>query len=58
VLATLRLVPVTGTSGENAEFFASTPSGQVELGVVAEGIAERFELGKSYYLDFNEAPSA
>ncbi len=49
---TLRLYPVSGSSDENKKFFASTPSGQIELGTVnAEAVAQ-FQLGGEYYVDF------
>jgi hypothetical protein len=45
--------PVTGDSPENKEFFAATPSGRIEVSTVR---ADHFEVGKSYYVDFTEAP--
>ena len=47
--------PVTGdTSEENKSFFASTPSGEIKLSTIRE---DHFEPGKTYYLDFTEAPA-
>ena len=44
---------VTGKgSPENEKFFASTPSGEIKVGVVRD---DHFEVGKSYYVDFTEA---
>jgi len=43
---------VTSGSEENKQFFASTPSGQLTIGVVS---ADYFVPGKFYYLDFQEA---
>lgn len=43
---------VTGESGENASFFASTPSGNLRMSAVRDDL---FVPGKSYYLDFTEA---
>ncbi len=45
---------VTSGSEENKSFFASTPSGKVELSALS---AELFEIGKEYYLDFTPAPA-
>ena len=46
--------PVTGDSGENKKFFASTPGGQLQLTTVRE---DHFVPGKTYYVDFTEANS-
>lgn len=43
---------VTSGSDENKEFFASTPSGTIEISTVKE---DHFEVGKNYYVDFIEA---
>lgn len=45
---------VTSGSPENDAFFKWTPSGKLEMSVKPE-VAEQFELGKSYYLDFTPA---
>lgn len=45
-------VVVGGKSPENDQFFASTPSGNLEISAVADDL---FEPGKSYYLDISEA---
>ena len=47
--------PVTGgsmDSGENKSFFASTPSGQIQIGTIRD---DHFVPGKSYYVTFTEA---
>ena len=44
------LWPVAGTSEENKKFFASTPSGKLELNLVTQ----RFVPGKEYYIDIEE----
>ena len=44
--------PVTGSSGENAQFFASTPSGNLKLSTIRE---DHFQPGMSYYVDFTPA---
>lgn len=43
---------VTAGSKENESFFASTPSGSIEVSTLKE---DTFEVGKSYYVDFTEA---
>ena len=44
--------PVTGTNEENKKFFASTPSGKLEVGAVRDDL---FQPGKQYYLDITPA---
>lgn len=53
-LYSYRFQPVTGGSDENKQFFASTPSGSIEVGAVRDDL---FEPGKKYYLDFSSAES-
>ena len=57
---TIELYPVTGGSEENKQFYASTPSGKIELGVVNAEAAKLFELNKDHYVDFSpaEVPAA
>lgn len=55
-LATVKLVPVAGTSPENQQFFDATPCGEINIGVLNPEAAKQFELGKSYYVDFTLAP--
>lgn len=43
---------VSSGSPENAAFFGSTPTGQIELSTVRD---DHFVPGKSYYVDFTEA---
>lgn len=52
---TIRLQPVTGTSEENAAFYAATPGGSIELTVVNENVGRNFELGAEIYVDFTPA---
>lgn len=47
-----RFQAVTSGSEENKDFFASTPSGSIELTAVRDDL---FELMKEYYLDFTLA---
>lgn len=42
---------VTGNSDENKQFFASTPTGTIEIGTVREDF---FEPGEEYYVDFTK----
>lgn len=53
-LDTANLYVVTSGSDENKEFFASTPSGKLEVGVHVPGA---FEVGKEYYVDIIPAES-
>lgn len=52
---TIRLFPVSGTSEENKAFFASTPTGSIELATVNPEAGNAFELNKEYYVDFTPA---
>lgn len=51
----VRLIPVTGGSPENEKFYQYTPAGVVELTTINRAAADQFEVGKSYYLDFEMA---
>lgn len=51
-LTSMSLQVVHGNTPENERFFASTPSGTIELGVLNPEAAAQLELGKSYYIDF------
>jgi hypothetical protein len=56
----ITLMPVGGAVGgesdENQAFFAATPGGAITLSVVNADASAQFTLGKSYYVDFSEAP--
>ncbi len=47
-------MPVAGGSDENKEFWKYTPSGEIKINLSNEANT-RFEVGKSYYVDFTEA---
>lgn len=49
------LQAVTANSAENKEFFASTPSGQIDLKILRPEANGWFQRGKEYYIDFTEA---
>lgn len=49
------LVPVTGGSDENKQFYRWTPSGKIELNTINATAAGEFEVGHSYYVDFTRA---
>lgn len=51
-LTSMSFQVVHGNTPENERFFASTPSGTIELGVLNPEAAAQLELGKSYYIDF------
>jgi hypothetical protein len=42
-------------SDENVRFTQATPWGTIELGIDNAAAREQFEVGKSYYVDFNPA---
>ena len=42
---------------ENQRFHEATPSGQLEMMVNNPAAVSQFAVGKSYYLDFTEAPN-
>lgn len=52
---TVRLSPVCGNSEENKSFFASTPSGSIELTTISEIAANALPLGGEVYVDFTLA---
>ena len=54
-IQTIKLLPVSGNSEENAAFYAATPGGSIELGTVNKAAGDAFELGKEYYVDFAPA---
>ena len=52
----VKMSAVYGNEGENADFCKATPSGQLEMSIDKDAIAASlFEVGKSYYLTFDEA---
>lgn len=55
---TIEMQPVISGSDENKAFFASTPSGKIELGTVNKDAAAQFELMGEYYVDFTPAEPA
>jgi hypothetical protein len=52
---TVRLNPVTSNTPENASFYASTPTGSVELGLVSADVGGQFEIGQEFFVDFTPA---
>jgi hypothetical protein len=55
-LQTLVLIPVAGIGSENAEFFATIPSGEIELREVNAAVAKDFDLDQEFYVDFTPVP--
>lgn len=53
----VELYPVTSGSEENKRFFASTPTGKIEMYITTEA-ALMFTPGKEYYIDFTPAIEA
>lgn len=54
-LKTIKLSPVTSGSEENKNFYASSPSGSIELGTINAEAAASFEIGAEYYVTFDKA---
>ncbi len=52
----VRFQAVMGGSEENKKFFEATPSGYVEVWVT-EDVANQFQDGAEYYVDFTPADS-
>lgn len=42
---------------ENVRFTKATPWGEIRLGIDNPAALEQFVVGKSYYVDFTEAPA-
>lgn len=54
-MQTIKLQPVTSGSEENRQFYAATPSGEINLSVVPVDIGKQFDIGGEYYVDFTPA---
>lgn len=54
-VVTVWLQAVVGGCDENNEFFASTPSGSIELRILRPEVVNWFVKGKEYYIDFTPA---
>ena len=57
-LRSLKLIAVSDGSEENKRFFRWTPNGTINIGILNPEAWKQLELGKSYYVDFTEAPDA
>lgn len=57
-VATIVMRAVYGGSPENDAFFAATPSGTLELGVVRPESAASLVIGAEYYLDITPVASS
>lgn len=51
----LSFYPVSSGSEENKQFFKYTPGGQITFNVLNLDVANNFEVGKEYYVDFSIA---
>ncbi len=51
----LSFSPVYSGSAENAAFFKATPGGSLSFNIVNQAVADKFEVGKEYYVDFTAA---
>lgn len=54
-MRTIHMHPVADGSEENTRFWEATPGGSLTLNCLNLQAAEKFELGKEYYIDFSEA---
>lgn len=54
---TIHLTPVMSGSEENEAFYAATPAGEINLGIVNADAAKQFDLGAEFYVDFTPADS-
>lgn len=52
LLTTVKLNAVTGTSEENRNFFRFTPTGSIDLGLVAPSVVAEFHIGQEFYVEF------
>ena len=48
----VKMVPVTGGSTENEQFFKYTPYGEIKIGTINGAAAEQFVPGATMYVDF------
>jgi len=53
---TVFLSPVSAGSKENDEFYQLTPAGSIEISTLNPQAIAQFEDGKTYFVDFTEAP--
>lgn len=53
VFATVTMAPVYGEA--NKPWSAATPQGKIEMSITNADAVDKFELGKSYFVDFTEA---
>ncbi|MBO9598501.1 MAG: hypothetical protein J7559_11885 [Cohnella sp.] len=51
----LKPVYDSNKESENGRFYSYTPSGSITLSIVPDATADRFEVGKEYYVDFTLA---
>lgn len=54
ILYIYEFYPVTSSSPENDQFFASTPYGSIRIGAVRDNL---YQVGKYYYFDSAKAES-
>jgi len=56
IMTSLVFEPVAGDTEENKKFWAASPFGKIELGIVNPEAVEELEILKEYYVDFTLAP--
>ena len=52
VCAEIRLTAVYGEGNENASWSKWTPSGEIKMTITNPAAIDKFELGRSYFVDF------
>lgn len=53
VFAEVKLAPVYGE--ENKPWSKHTPQGEIKMAITNQAAVDKFEIGKSYYVDFTPA---
>lgn len=51
----VKMLPVTGGSPENEQFYKWTPAGSILLSTVNKSAGEAFKPGTKFYVDFTPA---
>lgn len=52
VMVEIRMAPVYGNGTENKDWSKWTPAGELKMTITNPPAAEKFEIGKCYFLDF------
>jgi len=52
-IANISFSAVTTGSEDNMKFFKDVPAGMISFCTVNKAMADKFEIGKKYYVDFS-----